>query len=66
MLSIFDNLRGLTLEAMMVRMWLAVLCGSIIGIEREFKRRPAGFRTHILICMGASNTTLMIFTPRSR
>ena len=58
MLSIFDNLRGLTLEAMMVRMWLAVLCGSIIGIEREFKRRPAGFRTHILICMGASITTL--------
>ena len=58
MLSIFDSLRGLTLEAMMIRMLLAVLCGSIIGIEREFKRRPAGFRTHILICMGASITTL--------
>ena len=58
MLSIFDNLRGLTLEAMMIRMLLAVLCGSIIGIERDFKRRPAGFRTHILICMGASITTL--------
>ena len=43
---------------MMIRMLLAVLCGSIIGIEREFKRRPAGFRTHILICMGASITTL--------
>ena len=42
----------------MIRMLLAVLCGSIIGIEREFKRRPAGFRTHILICMGASITTL--------
>ena len=58
MLSIFDNLRGLSLEAMMIRMLLAVLCGSIIGIEREFKRRPAGFRTHILICMGACITTL--------
>ena len=58
MLNIFDNLRGLSLEAMMIRMLLAVLCGSIIGIEREFKRRPAGFRTHILICMGASITTL--------
>lgn len=43
---------------MMIRMLLAVLCGSIIGIEREFKRRPAGFRTHILICMGACITTL--------
>ena len=58
MLSIFDSFRGLSLEAMMIRMLLAVLCGSIIGIEREFKRRPAGFRTHILICMGASITTL--------
>ena len=42
----------------MIRMLLAVLCGSVIGIEREFKRRPAGFRTHILICMGACITTL--------
>lgn len=41
-----------------VRMILAVICGGIIGIEREYKRRPAGFRTHILICLGASMTTL--------
>ena len=39
-------------------MLLAVVCGGIIGIEREFKRRPAGFRTHILICLGAAMTTL--------
>ena len=41
-----------------LRMLLAVICGGIIGIEREYKRRPAGFRTHILICLGASLTTL--------
>ena len=40
------------------RMVLAVICGGIVGIEREYKRRPAGFRTHILICLGASLTTL--------
>ena len=40
------------------RMTLSVICGGIIGAEREFKRRPAGFRTHILICLGASMTTL--------
>ena len=39
-------------------MLLATLCGGIIGIEREYKRRPAGFRTHILICLGAAMTTL--------
>ena len=37
---------------------LAVVCGGLIGLEREYKRRPAGFRTHILICLGAAMTTL--------
>lgn len=58
MLSIFDGLRDVTLAAVSVRMLLAVLCGGVIGIEREYKRRPAGFRTHILICLGAAMTTL--------
>ena len=58
MLSIFDNLRDVTLLSMFVRMILAVFCGGLIGIEREYKRRPAGFRTHILICLGAAVTTL--------
>ena len=58
MLPILDELRGLTLLSILVRMLLAVFCGSIIGVEREFKRRPAGFRTHILICIGAAMTTL--------
>ena len=35
-----------------------MLCGGVIGIEREHKRRPAGFRTHILICLGAAITTM--------
>ena len=43
MLSIFDSLREVTLLSVTIRMLLAVVCGGIIGIEREFKRRPAGF-----------------------
>ena len=58
MLSIFDSLRDVNMVSVTVRMILAVLCGGIIGIEREYKRRPAGFRTHILICLGAAMTTL--------
>lgn len=58
MLDIFDPLRGLGFLATAARMLLAVICGGIIGMEREFKRRPAGFRTHILICLGAAMTTL--------
>ncbi len=58
MLSLFDGLRDVTIWSVALRMTLAVFCGGVIGIEREYKRRPAGFRTHILICLGAAMTTL--------
>lgn len=57
MLSIFDGLRDMSFGTMALRMCLAMLCGGCIGLEREFKRRSAGFRTHILICLGATMTT---------
>ena len=58
MISFFDSLRDINVLSVSVRMLLAAICGGVIGIEREFKRRPAGFRTHILICLGAAMTTL--------
>lgn len=36
------------------RLFLAVLFGGIIGLERGATKHPAGFRTHILVCMGAA------------
>lgn len=32
---------------------LSIACGGLIGLEREFKKKPAGFRTNILICLGS-------------
>jgi len=58
LIALFNTLRDCTFLSICVRMLLATLCGGIIGIEREYKRRPAGFRTHILICLGAAMTTL--------
>ena len=58
MLHILDFAREMNLLGVTVRMISAVICGGLVGIEREFKRRPAGFRTHILICLGASVTIL--------
>ena len=58
MLHCFDFFRNMDLLAITCRLVLALLCGGIIGIEREIKRRPAGFRTHILICMGSAITIL--------
>lgn len=45
--------------SIVARLVLAALCGGFIGIERETKRRAAGFRTHILTAMGAAMTTLV-------
>lgn len=39
---------------MILRLLTAVLCGGLIGYEREFKDKPAGFITHIMVCMGAA------------
>jgi len=58
MLPVFDAIRDISLLSVAIRLLMAVLCGGVIGVEREFKRRPAGFRTHILICMGAALTTM--------
>ncbi len=58
MLDIFESLRALTMGTVALRMFLAVLCGGIIGIERTMSRHTAGFRTHILVCLGAALTTL--------
>lgn len=60
MFQFLDFLRGPQLDTLsiVVRLCLAVFCGGVIGIERERKRRPAGFRTHILICLGAALVTL--------
>lgn len=42
-----------------VRLALALVCGGIIGIDRGRKRRPAGFRTHMIVCVGAALTMLI-------
>ena len=41
------------------RLSLAMICGGVLGIERGKKNRPAGFRTYMLVCVGA---TLVMMT----
>ena len=42
-----------------LRLLVATFCGGAIGIERGKKNRPAGFRTYILVCVGASLTMIL-------
>ena len=41
------------------RLLAASLLGGVIGLEREYKRRSAGVRTNLLICLGAAFFTLL-------
>ena len=41
------------------RLILAAILGGLIGLEREFKHRPAGLRTNLFICVGAAMFTLL-------
>jgi putative Mg2+ transporter-C (MgtC) family protein len=45
---------------MTARLLASVLAGGLIGLERSFRGRPAGFRTHTLVCMASA--LLMLIT----
>lgn len=49
----------LSWQEVSLRMTIAIFVGGVIGYEREHHNRPAGFRTHILVCLGAAIVTLI-------
>ena len=54
--ELFKNsfVNKLTVEVVSLRLLLAVIFGGIVGYTREKDNKPAGFRTHILVCFGAA------------
>lgn len=46
--------REWSLESMILRLSIALVVGTIIGIDREMKRRSAGIKTHVLVCLGSA------------
>ena len=51
---------GSDLYEMSIRIVVALVAGALIGYERSYRGRPAGFRTHALVCMASS--MLMLIT----
>jgi len=47
-------LSQLNLLSIIVRISLSLVLGGILGMERQQKQRPAGFRTYIIVCLGAT------------
>lgn len=59
MAEMIASLRELNIYSVALRLVLAMLLGGMIGMERGRKRRAAGFRTYLLVCMGAALTMLL-------
>ncbi len=47
------ELREVTYLAVALRIFIAVILGGLIGLERGLKNRAAGLRTHMLVCVGS-------------
>lgn len=58
MIAVFNDLRLLSPWTIMIRFLFVVISAGVIGLERTIRHSTAGFRTHILICIGASITTM--------
>lgn len=59
-LQVIDEyLHTFSIPVVLIRLLLATVCGGAIGFLRSVKRRGAGFKTHILVCLGA---TLIMMT----
>ena len=58
-MELLSYLREFNTPSVLLRLTMAVLCGGMIGVNREHKRRPAGFRTYMLVCLGAALTMIL-------
>jgi putative Mg2+ transporter-C (MgtC) family protein len=45
---------NISIEGFWIKLVLSIICGSIIGLERQVKGKPSGIRTSIFICLGTA------------
>ncbi len=50
----WDWMAELTFGSIILRLLLAVIIGGLVGVQRASKRHAAGFRTYLLVCLGAT------------
>ena len=58
MFEFLNPLREMTVLTVGLRMMLAMVFSMVIGLNRSAKNRPAGVRTHILVCIGAATAAM--------
>ena len=45
-----------------IKLIIAAILGTLIGLEREVHQKPAGLRTHVLVCIGATLFAIVSFS----
>jgi putative Mg2+ transporter-C (MgtC) family protein len=56
----------ITVSSSVIKLFLSLLAGGLIGFNRERHKQPAGLRTHILICMGSALLMILsIYIPQT-
>ncbi|MFE0019259.1 MgtC/SapB family protein [Mesorhizobium sp. NPDC059054] len=55
----FGQPTWLPFSVISARLLLAAALGSVVGMEREWRDRPAGLRTHILICLATAAIAIL-------
>ena len=45
----------------LIPMVVSLLLGTLVGLERQMGRKPAGLRTHVLVCLGS---TMFVLTTK--
>jgi putative Mg2+ transporter-C (MgtC) family protein len=55
-----------SVESAVFKIFLSFIAGGLVGLNRERHKQPAGFRTHILICMGSALLMILsIYIPQT-
>lgn len=50
----YTYLQGVSFLAVLFKLTLSAIAGAIVGYDRTMKRRPAGIKTHALLCLGSA------------
>ena len=59
MKELLSYLEEFNFASVVLRLFLAMVCGGLLGLERKRKHRPADARTYMMVCMGAALTMLI-------
>ncbi len=53
-MGLFAGLRTFSFGAVALRLLGALICGAMVGVDREMRNKKAGLKTHALVCLGAA------------